>query len=74
MTIQAEVRLYGENNIPTMEKKILNQKFIFYKLVYREILQPPYRKINLVIYFKNLTVGLHVIYVLNMHVKFRRKT
>ena len=32
----------------------------------------PYRtKINIVTYFENLTVGLHVYYVLNMHVKFR---
>ena len=28
-------------------------------------------KINIVIYFENLTVGLHVYYVLNRHVKFR---
>ena len=28
-------------------------------------------KINIVIYFENLTVGLHVYYVFNRHVKFR---
>ena len=32
----------------------------------------PYRtKINIVIYFENLIVGLHVYYVFNRHVKFR---
>ena len=30
----------------------------------------PTKKINTVIYFENLIVGLHVLYVLNMHVKF----
>ena len=27
-------------------------------------------KINIVSYFKNLTIALHVLYVLNIHVKF----
>jgi len=28
------------------------------------------KKINMIIYFENLTIEFHVIYVFNMHVKF----
>ena len=31
----------------------------------------PTKKINTVIYFENLIVGLHVLYILNSRVKFR---
>ena len=33
-------------------------------------LQTLTKKINMTTYFENLTVGLHVLYVLNIHVKF----
>ena len=30
----------------------------------------PTKKINMVVYFNNLTIELHVLYVLNTHTKF----
>ena len=30
----------------------------------------PSKKINIVIYFENLTIELHIFYVLNIHIKF----
>ena len=30
----------------------------------------PSKKINIVIYFENLTIELHILYVLNIHIKF----
>ena len=39
-----------------------------YKLNYSTT--TPTNKINMTIYFKNLTIRLHVLYVLNTHVKF----
>ena len=30
----------------------------------------PSKKINIVIYFENLTIELYILYVLNIHIKF----
>ena len=41
-----------------------------YKISCSLRLQFSFKKINFTTYFENLTVGLHVLYILNMHVKF----
>ena len=46
---------------------LFGTKFV-YKLNYSTT--TPTNKINMTIYFKNLTIRLHVLYVLNTHVKF----
>ena len=46
------------------------KKMFFSKLVWCKILQTFYIFFLLSVYFKNLIVGLHVLYILNMYVKF----
>ena len=41
-----------------------------YKIGYSLSLQLPLKKINIITYFENLTVKLHILYALNINVKF----
>ena len=76
---------WGEGNYPTFLRARLcaqssappklSLNFIFwikfnYKISYKLRLQFLLNKINIIIYFKNLTIELHILYILNIHVKF----